>query len=401
MKKKCNNLIYNLVEEDVMKKLSILLIPVLIVSILFAQPQESEEMTWKQKTQLGLRVNGNYYLASLDENDYDGLISPGIGGYIDYRLAKHFSIGVGLEYNQLNIDYPQVLENNLIYAYAKGKLFLMRSNKFSPFLDGAVGRLTFTQENNPQAFSGNQAGNLLTGGLGAEISLSERIILTPLVEINTTIPDNVDFDLPPNKDHTLDDQYINFSMGISFKLGGPKKPEPKEEVEEEVEKPEEIAEEPEVEEEKAEQVEEKVEEVEEKAKEEIEKKYYEKLQYMIQPNDYLIKIAGNIYEDKSMWRDIYDWNREDIGDNPNLIYPFHELLLKDVPVDNIDELDYSFYNYEIKHNETLWSIAAKEYGNPYAWIIIYRDNKDILGDRMENLKAGNVIKLRDKIFNKE
>ncbi|MCF7886505.1 MAG: outer membrane beta-barrel protein [Candidatus Marinimicrobia bacterium] len=384
-----------------MKKLSALLILLLLVSsVLAGMPgEQTGNVNWKDKTQLGLKVNGNYYLAFMDDEDADGLMSPGFGGFLDYRLTKNLSLNFGLEYNQINLDYPTYqLDNSIINATVKGKFFILRSKSFSPFVDLGLGVFSFTQEKG--YFTDRQTSPIATGGLGAEIALSDKINLIPGIAITTTI--NEDIDALPNKDHFLDDQYITASLGISFKLGGKaKKPTPEpEEVKEEVEKPEEVVEEPEEKAEEIEKEEEKAEELEEKAKEEIEKKYYEKLQYMIKPNDYLIKIAGNIYEDKSMWNDIYDWNRDMIGDNPNLIYPFHELLLKNVPVDNANELEYEFYNYEVKKGETLWSVAAKEYGNPYAWIVIYRDNKNVLGDKCQNLKEGTILKLRNQIFNK-
>lgn len=384
-----------------MKKLTMLLLSLLIVT--FFQPASAGEQTMGQaKMQIGLQGNANYYLATLDDNDYDGLFSPGLGGFIDYRLTKNFALNLSLEYNQVNIDYPAKLTNTLMLAALKGKFFLVRSKSISPFLNLGAGLFSFQQDNG--YFTDNRMASLVTGGIGAEIPLSKKINLIPMVNVNSTI--NEDLDLPPNSDDLIDDQYLHLNLGISFKLGGPKpkKPAPEpveEEVEEEVEKVEEkVEEEEEPEEMEVEEEVEEAEEIEEKPEEKVEKMYYEKLQYMIQPNDYLIKIAGNMYEDKSMWRDIYDWNRDLIGDNPNLIYPFHELLLKQVPIENTNELEYDFYNYEIGSNETLWSIAAEEYGNPYAWIVIYRDNKDILGEEMENLEPGTVIKLRDKLFNK-
>ncbi len=122
---------------------------------------------------------------------------------------------------------------------------------------------------------------------------------------------------------------------------------------------------------------------------------------MIKPGDYLIKIADKAYDDKSMWKDIYKWNKSEVGSNPDLIYPFYPLKLKDVPVGNIPELNYSFYEYEVKGGETLDDIAAKEYGNPYAWVIIIRDNVDVLGDRYTVPTTGTIIKLRTKVFNEE
>lgn len=119
--------------------------------------------------------------------------------------------------------------------------------------------------------------------------------------------------------------------------------------------------------------------------------------YMVKPNDWLSKIALNEYGKIGMWKAIYRWNRKKIGDNPNLIYPFHEFLLKK-PKEIANPVEYNLYEYTVKHNESLWSIAGKEYGNNYAWIVILRDNADVLGANLEKIPAGTVLKLRTKLF---
>ena len=40
--------------------------------------------------------------------------------------------------------------------------------------------------------------------------------------------------------------------------------------------------------------------------------------YMIKRGDFLTKIALREYGDASMWRDIYSWNKDEIGENPEL-----------------------------------------------------------------------------------
>lgn len=119
--------------------------------------------------------------------------------------------------------------------------------------------------------------------------------------------------------------------------------------------------------------------------------------YMVRPNDYLIKIAKKEYGLANMWRQIYKWNWAKIGDNPNLIYPFHEFLLKK-PADIARPVEYDFYEYNVEKNESLWSIAGKEYGNNYAWIVILKDNADVLGSDLENIPVDMVLKLRTRIW---
>lgn len=120
--------------------------------------------------------------------------------------------------------------------------------------------------------------------------------------------------------------------------------------------------------------------------------------YMVKPGDYLSLIAKNEYGNIGMWRMIYKWNRRKIGNDPNIIFPFHEFLLKK-PKDAANDLEYDYYEYMVKANETLWSIAGKEYDNPYAWIVILRDNADILGPDIDNVSPGTVLKLRSNLFN--
>lgn len=120
--------------------------------------------------------------------------------------------------------------------------------------------------------------------------------------------------------------------------------------------------------------------------------------YMVKPGDYLSLIALHEYGKLGMWRLIYQWNRKKIGQNPNLIYPFHELLLKK-PKEIANDLEYEFYDYTVKANESLWSIAGREYQNHYAWIVILRDNTGVIGSNLEHIPAGTVLKIRTNLFN--
>ncbi len=120
--------------------------------------------------------------------------------------------------------------------------------------------------------------------------------------------------------------------------------------------------------------------------------------YMVKPDDYLAKIAKNEYDNYEMWKMIYKWNRTKIGDNPNLIYPYHEFLLKK-PKDNAEPLEYDYYEYRVKQTESLWTIAGKEYDNNYAWIVILRDNADVLGSDLRKIAPGTVLQLRTAVFN--
>lgn len=181
----------------------------------------------------------------------------------------------------------------------------------------------------------------------------------------------------------------------------------REAVEEEVVEPVQVAPEEEaIEEEELEMEEEMVEEekIEEVTEEELEEVLEVVVEedtldifYMVRPGDYLIKIAKNEYGVASMWRAIYNWNRAEIGDNPDLIYPFHEFLLKK-PREVAEPLEYDFYEYVVQENESLWSIAGKEYENNYAWIVILRDNAETLGSDLRNIPVGTILKIRTNLF---
>jgi nucleoid-associated protein YgaU len=120
------------------------------------------------------------------------------------------------------------------------------------------------------------------------------------------------------------------------------------------------------------------------------------VKYMIQPNDYLTKIAKKEYGVVSMWRSIWDWNHDLIGDNPDLIYPFEELSLKKDASEAV-EVCFEYVDYTVEKDQTLWCIAEKVYGNSYAWIIILRDNLDVLGTDYDSITPGMVLKIRTEI----
>jgi len=120
------------------------------------------------------------------------------------------------------------------------------------------------------------------------------------------------------------------------------------------------------------------------------------IKYMIQPNDYLTKIAKKEYGVVSMWREMYDWNREMIGENPDLIYPFEELSLKKESASAKPKV-YEYVDYTVEKGETLWCISKKLYGNSYAWIVILRDNLDILGSDYNSITPGMVLKIRTQL----
>ncbi len=119
--------------------------------------------------------------------------------------------------------------------------------------------------------------------------------------------------------------------------------------------------------------------------------------YMIRHNDYLVKIAYNEFGNPNEWRRIYSWNRERIGDNPNLIYPYHELELYK-PEAEIPKWDYDYIIHVVEPGETLWTIAGDEYNDEIAWITIFWDNEETLNSNAGRLKPGMELRIRTQLW---
>lgn len=116
--------------------------------------------------------------------------------------------------------------------------------------------------------------------------------------------------------------------------------------------------------------------------------------YMIAPGDFLVKIAKHEYGDWMMWRKIYNWNHDAIGDNPNLIFPYHNLdLLK--PREEVDNCEPEYDSYTVKTGDNLWNIAGRIFHDEHAWIVIFWDNEDQLDKTNGVLKPGMVLKVRN------
>jgi nucleoid-associated protein YgaU len=119
--------------------------------------------------------------------------------------------------------------------------------------------------------------------------------------------------------------------------------------------------------------------------------------YMIRPDDYLTKIAYKEYGNPNEWRSIYGWNRERIGDDPNLIYPYNELQLYK-PEDEVRIWDYDYLIHVVVSGETLWSAAGDEYGDAIAWIVIFWDNEDTLNSNAGRIKPGMELRIRTELW---
>ncbi|MFP4548087.1 MAG: outer membrane beta-barrel protein, partial [Fidelibacterota bacterium] len=216
-----------------MKKLSIFLIPLLVVSMVFAQ---SETGDWKTRARVGILGNLNTYLAFMDDNDNSGILSPGIGGFMDLQIGKFFALNLSMAYDQVKIDYPTVLTNNIMSLGLNGKIYPLPTLNFKPHLKLGFSVMSFSQENG--YFNDSKISSFLTMGLGAEIPINKRLDIIAAVDHHIT---QDDIDHLPNVEQFLDDEFVSVSLGISYRLGVVKEkeeaPEPikieKPEVEEE------------------------------------------------------------------------------------------------------------------------------------------------------------------------
>ncbi len=118
-------------------------------------------------------------------------------------------------------------------------------------------------------------------------------------------------------------------------------------------------------------------------------------EHVIKPGETLETIARMYFKKPDMWQDIYTWNLYSIGDDPNLIYPFHILKIEGVDVKELPLQSYD--EYVVKTGDTLWNIAGEIYGNPRAWSILYMDNAGFLPNGENSLYPGMKLKIRSKL----
>ena len=118
--------------------------------------------------------------------------------------------------------------------------------------------------------------------------------------------------------------------------------------------------------------------------------------YMVEPGDFLIKIAKREYGDFRLWRQIYAWNKDEIGENPNIIYPFHFLNLQKERL-SAKMTEPTYTEYTVQTGDNLWNIAGNKYGDAKSWIILLWDNEDTIKENAGVLNPGMTLKLREKL----
>lgn len=120
-------------------------------------------------------------------------------------------------------------------------------------------------------------------------------------------------------------------------------------------------------------------------------------EYMIKPGQTLSLIAYEEFGNPNEWRTIYGWNKEKIGEDPNMIHPYHYLdLLK--PSENSVEFEPDYYIHKVARGESLWTISKKEYGDQYAWVVLFWDNEAVLQENDGVLKPGMELKVRTELW---
>lgn len=187
------------------------------------------------QTKIGVMTSGNLFIAPLADNSPGGKLGPGFGAYFEYPFSKSFALNVSLDYNQVTVDKTPELQNNILLASVRGKYFLNPGGKVNPFLNAGLGPFSFTQSGGG-AMPDRYFDLIFLAGLGAEIPISEKVSLSPAINYN--ISNSNDIDLLGEGFDT----YLNFSLGVSFKLGKEKKHEaPRAKIERKPKPSEEVA----------------------------------------------------------------------------------------------------------------------------------------------------------------
>jgi nucleoid-associated protein YgaU len=93
--------------------------------------------------------------------------------------------------------------------------------------------------------------------------------------------------------------------------------------------------------------------------------------------DSLWAIAGSQYGDPTLWRRIYDANRDNIA-NPDLIYPNQRLRIPVAAVSGSQPGPPT--THRVERGDSLWRIAADVYGAPLQWPRIYEANRARIED---------------------
>lgn len=107
--------------------------------------------------------------------------------------------------------------------------------------------------------------------------------------------------------------------------------------------------------------------------------------YVVRSGDTLFRIARSL-GDVARWKEIYELNREAIGDDPGRLKAGMVLRLPGAPLGR---------TRMVRMGDTLSSISLDVYGDPSLWPRIYRANRSIVGPNPSCLRPGTVLSIPD------
>ena len=109
-------------------------------------------------------------------------------------------------------------------------------------------------------------------------------------------------------------------------------------------------------------------------------------EYTVNRGDYLWKISRNQYGEGIQWYRIYSYNRDQIGDNPDLIYADRVLKIHQENAPG---------EYLVGNGDNLAKIAGSMdvMSDPTKWRQLYEANKDIIGDDSSLIYPYTVLKI--------
>lgn len=114
--------------------------------------------------------------------------------------------------------------------------------------------------------------------------------------------------------------------------------------------------------------------------------------YTTKSGDTLWEIAQQFYGDGARWHEIYEANREVLGDNPGTLFAGKTLTIPDLDQTGTPApTPTSPQTYTTRPGDTLWSIAQHFYGDGNRWPEIYEANKAAIGADPRDLFAGKVL----------
>ncbi|WP_088889130.1 LysM peptidoglycan-binding domain-containing protein [Leptolyngbya ohadii] len=100
--------------------------------------------------------------------------------------------------------------------------------------------------------------------------------------------------------------------------------------------------------------------------------------YTVQAGDTLSSIAVRFYGNRERWREIYEANRNVIGNDPNRLRAGIQLVLSGSNIKT----------YTVQAGDTLSSIAQRFYGIGRGWGLIYEANRSTIGSDPNQLRPG-------------